>query len=511
MTELLLGIDVGTGSTKGVVARPDGELVASAERAHRLDLPHPGWAEMDAEEVWWGDVLALCRQLVGQTASAGRIAAVCVSGMGPCALVADAEGRPLRPAILYGIDTRAGREIEELTERLGADALLARGGSPLTSQAVGPKLAWLRRHEPEVWARTRRLFMPSSYAVRKLTCEYVLDHHSASQCDPLYDLAGERWVPEWAEEIAPGLELPRLLWPGEVAGTVTTAAAAATGLPIGIPVAAGTIDAWAEALSVGVQRPGELMLMYGSTMFLVHVARDATPDPRLWLTAGVQPHTRTLAAGMATSGSLTAWFRELAGDVPFETLTAEAAEVPPGARGVLALPYFAGERTPLFDPDARGLVLGLTLSHGRADLYRALLEATAYGVRHNLAAIAEVGGEPERVVAVGGGTRGALWTQIVSDVTGRPQEVPAVTIGASYGDALLAARAVGLAAPDADWSRPATVVEPSPSAAAVHDELFETYLDLYRVTRPLAGRLAAVQRASAGPATGTLTNKEEEQ
>lgn len=483
MTELLLGIDIGTASSKGVLATPAGEVVATAEREHELSLPRPGWAEHDAETVWWADLVAICRELVAH----GVPAAMCVSGIGPCLLPADADGRPLRPAILYGIDTRAQREIAELTERYGADAILQRGGSPLTTQAVGPKLAWLRRHEPDVWGRTDQVLMASSFAVRRLTGEYVLDHHSASQCNPLYDLAAERWIEDWAAEIAPGLTLPRLLWPGEIAGEVTPEAARATGLPAGIPVAAGTIDAWAEAFSVDVAAPGDTMLMYGSTMFIVSVAHDARPHSKLWLTCGVDPGTRTFAAGMATSGILTAWLRKIAGDVPYERLLAEAAAVPAGSDGLVALPYFAGERTPLFDPLARGVICGLTLSHGRGHLYRALLEASGYGVRHNLEAMASAG----RLVAVGGGTRGGLWTRIVTDIVSRPQEIPAQTIGASYGDARLAGLAAGLVDPGARWTRIAETVEPF--GETPYEELYRVYRELYPATRAQAHALAALQ------------------
>jgi len=406
--ELLLGVDIGTSSSKAVLTRLDGTVVASAQREHRLSLPHPGWAEHDAEHVWWADLLALLGEL-GRESLAG-VGGVCISGIGPCLLPVDRDGVPLRAAVLYGIDTRASSEVQELTERYGADVVLASGGSPLTSQAVGPKLLWLRRHEPEVWERTERFLMASSFAVLRLTGEYVLDHHSASQCNPLYDLRGECWREDWAEEIAPGLELPRLLWPGEAAGVVSAAAAAETGLPHGAPVAAGTIDAWAESLSAGAVRPGDTMLAYGTTMFFVHVAPAATPHPSLWLTAGVRPGSQTIAAGMATSGALTGWLRELAGGPPFEQLVSEAAATPPGAEGLVVLPYFAGERTPLFDPRARGAVLGLTLTHDRGHLYRGMLEATGFGVRHNLEAIELAGGEPSRLVAVGGGTRGGLWT-----------------------------------------------------------------------------------------------------
>ncbi|ABG03801.1 carbohydrate kinase, FGGY [Rubrobacter xylanophilus DSM 9941] len=490
--ELLLGVDIGTSSTKGVLARPGGEVVATAQREHGLSMPRPGWAEHDAEGVWWADFVSVCRELLEK--ADGRVAAVCTSGIGACLLPADAAGNPLRPAILYGIDTRAEAEIEELTRRYGAQAILERCGSPLSSQAVGPKLLWLRRNEPGVWERTAKVFMASSFLVWRLTGEYVLDHHSASQCDPLYDLREYRWIGEWAGEVAPGLPLPRLLWPAEVAGEVTPEAAEETGLPAGTPVAAGTIDAWSEGASVGVQEPGDLMLMYGTTMFIIEVVREPLHHPGLWGTTGILPNTRNLAAGMATSGALTGWLREISGGLPYERLTAEAAAVPPGSGGLVVLPYFAGERTPLFDPRARGLIGGLTLRHGRGHLYRAVLEATAYGVRHIFESMQEAGGGGERLVAVGGGTKGGLWTRIVSDVTGRPQQLPEQTIGAAYGDALLAARAVGLAGRDEDWCTIADTVEPDEGNREVYDELYRVYRELYPATREQMHRLADMQR-----------------
>jgi xylulokinase len=510
MGKLLLGLDIGSSSSKAVLVHRDGTLVANAERPHQLSLPRPGWAEHDAEETWWADVRALLAELGAERLA--DTAAVAVSGIGPCLLPLDASGAPLRPAILYGIDTRAAAEIEELTERYGAREILESGGSPLTSQAIGPKLLWLRRHEPDVWERTARFAMASSYAVLRLTGEYVLDHHSASQCNPLYDLGAGAWRNDRAQEIAPSLELPGLLWPGQRAGLVTVEAASATGLPAGTPVAAGTIDAWADTVGVGMLAPGDTTLIYGTTMFIVQIAPDARPDPSLWLTEGVEPRTHTIAAGMATSGALTAWFREIAGTASYEELLADAAAVPAGADGLVALPYFAGERTPLFDPNARGALLGLTLRHGRGHLYRALLEATAFGVRHNLEAIESAGGTTRRLAAVGGGTRGSLWTQIVSDVTGRAQEVPELTIGAAYGAAALAAACLDEGPLPTGWNRVAETVEPETARREVYDELYEIYRGLYTATRSHAHRLAALQLAgSMVPEAGTNAREVTEQ
>ncbi|GAA4932937.1 xylulokinase [Actinomycetospora succinea] len=488
---LVLGIDIGTSSSKGVLVDAEsGHVVARADVEHATSFPHPGWVEHDAEGVWWADVAHLTRELLAH----GTPDAVGVSGIGPVLLPADADGRALRPAILYGVDTRATREIAELTEEIGADEIVARGGTPLSSQAVGPKWRWLQRHEPDVWARTERFLMASSYLVHRLTGEYVLDHHSASQCDPMYDLEAADWAPDLAEVVAPGLPLPRLLWPGEIAGTVTRAAADETGLREGTPVTAGTIDAWAEATSVGVQTAGDTMVMYGTTMFLVQVTDTPVRHPALWATRGVPPGSFTTAAGMATSGAVTAWLRDLVG-ADYATLVAEAADVPPGARGLLLLPYFAGERTPILDPDARGLVLGLTTGHGRAELYRAALEGTAHGVRHNLDAFRDAGGPEPRLVAVGGGTRGGLWIQIVSDVTGREQDVPADTTGAALGDALLAAQALGAEADVAVWNPIVATVTPDPERTARYDAFHEHYRALYPATADAAHFLAAQQRS----------------
>lgn len=497
--DLLLGIDIGTASSKGVLVNAaDGTLVASAVRAHETATPHPGWFEHDAETVWWRDVTGIARELLsGAGSPTTPLAGVCVSGIGPCLLPTDTEGTPLRPAVLYGVDTRAGEQIAAQNARYGPARVLEQCGSPLTSQAVGPKLEWLREHEPDVYRRTRRWFMASSWTAHRLTGggAYVLDHPSASQCTPLYDLRERTWIAERCEEIGPGLEWPALVWPSDVVGEVAPAAAEATGIPAGTPVSAGTIDAWAESTGVGATGVGDLMLMYGTTMFLANVVDQPVPDARLWSTAGAFAGTYCLAGGMATSGAVTAWLRDLTG-TDYATLTSEAAQLPPGAQGLLMLPYFAGERTPLFDPEARGVIAGLTLHHGRAHLYRAALEGTAFGVRHNLAAMADAGGLARRVVAVGGGAHG-LWTRIVSDITGLEQSVPRHTIGAAFGDTFLAALGTGHAT-EADitsWNPVDHTVTPDPTHAPAYDALYAHYLALYPATRPTAHALTALHRS----------------
>ncbi|HIY66318.1 MAG TPA: sugar kinase, partial [Candidatus Agrococcus pullicola] len=439
----------------------------------------------------WQEFVSIARELCEAAERAGvTIVAVGVSGMGPCVLLADSDGEPVRPAVLYGVDSRAGQQIEQLNEALGEEEILRVGGTPLTSQAAGPKVQWIRDNEPQAYARASRFLMPASYLALRLTGEYVLDHHSASQSWPLYDIEQQRWHDGHWERIAPGLEQPELTLPAERAGVITAPAASETGLPEGTPVITGTIDAWNEAVSVGATEPGDLMLMYGTTMFLITTSNRRAEAEGMWTTRGVEAGTYSLAGGMATSGSITSWIRELTGGTGYAELTREAAESGLGARGLLMLPYFAGERTPVQDPDARGAVVGLTLGTTRGDLYRAALEATAFGVRHNIEAMRASGTEIERVVAVGGGTAGGLWTQIVSDVTGMEQVVNSVTLGASFGAAFLAAGLV--AAPDIrQWNPPAEILRPNPAAHAAYSERFEQYLALYPATKNTMHWLAA--------------------
>ncbi|SCL23366.1 xylulokinase [Micromonospora rhizosphaerae] len=497
----VVGIDIGTSSSKGVLVDLDGRVVRSATREHEVDRPRPGWVEMDAE-IWWQEFVDLAQELLAP--GDAHVVAVGVSGMGPCVLLTDDAGTPLRPAILYGVDVRSTPQIARLNERFGADEIMRRCGSALSTQAAGAKIAWVADAEPELFQSARRVFMPSSWLGFKLTDQYVLDQHSASQCTPLYDTDNRDWYRPWATQIAPDLVLPPLHWPGDVAGRVTAEAASVTGLPAGVPVIVGTIDAWSEAISVGAQGVGDLMLMYGTTMFLIHTVPTRLASPSLWGTVGALPGTRNLAGGMATSGAITAWLRELFGSPDYPQLLRLAELSGPGARGLLMLPYFAGERTPILDPDARGILAGLTVSHTRGDLYRAALEATGLGVRHNIETMEAAGGDIGRIVAVGGGTQGKLWTQIVSDITGRVQLIPSQTIGASYGAAFLAARTVRDVSID-EWNPIKEVREPRPEYAADYDELYGLYRQLYDGSKPVLHVLTARQtRLSAEPQPAAL-------
>jgi xylulokinase len=503
--ELLLGIDIGTYESKGTLTTISGQVVASAAAGHELAIPQPGWAEHDAEGVWWLDFVTLCRKLLATPGvEATQVVAVGVSAIAPCVLPIDSDGRPLRPGILYGVDTRASREIADLENALGREAIFANSGLHLSSQAAGPKILWIRNHEPEVWRKTSMVLTGSGYLVYKLTGEKVIDIYTATAYAPMLDIQRREWNPDMTGPIMPLALLPRLIWSVDVAGHVTREASQQTGLVPGTPVIAGTADAASEALSAGLSHPGDLMLMYGSSLFFIQKTSKLVSTERLWGALFLEPDSYAVAAGMSTSGSLTRWFRdnlapeeragEAAGGPNAYAMLADLAEESPlGARGLVLLPYFSGERTPINDPQARGLIMGLTLSHTRADLYRAILEGVGYGIRHNIDAMREEGVPPKRILAVGGGTQNPLWLQIVSDIAGIEQYVPDQNYGASYGDAFLAGVGIGLFEDTnqaADWVRYRTIVRPDPAAREGYQPYYQIYRDLYGQTAGSMHRLA---------------------
>lgn len=487
-TPATLGVDVGSSSTKGALVSTDGRVLAVAERRHQLVSTGPGRIEHDWRQ-WWDEFTAICRELLG--AQPVNLEAVCVSGLGPCLLPADADGNPIRAAISYGIDTRATDQIRQLYAAYPRERLDGGAGHALTSQSVGPKMLWLREHEPDCWDRTRTFFTSGSFLVHRLTGSYVMDHTTASMYDPFYRADTNSWDQDWVRELAPGLSFPKLSWPDEIVGSVTPQAGSETGIPAGTPVAGGTMDFWAENIGCGAEWPGDCMLAYGTTMSISAVTPKSINTSELWTAPGSAADVNHVGGATSTAGALTDWLRELTSAADYHTLLAEAAQTPPGSRGVVVLPYFSGERSPIHDPAARGVICGLTLSTTRGDLYRAVLEAIAMSTRHILAVVENAGVDVSRLVAVGGGTRGVLWTQIVSDVIGVPQQLPAVTLGAAYGDALLAARASGTVRPGR-WGEIAGVIEPAEEHTAVYDRMFELYLGLDTATREISHRLGAL-------------------
>ncbi|MGP4017259.1 FGGY-family carbohydrate kinase [Saccharopolyspora sp. 5N708] len=495
---VVLGVDIGTYEAKGVLVDEDGRILAQHRRPHRVAVPRPGHLEHDPETVWWGGFVDVVRALLAEhERTAGDLAAVSVSGIGPCVLPIDRCGTPLRNAILYGVDTRAAAQIDQLNEAIGETEILERSGTSLTSQSAGPKIAWIEQYEPDVFARTALFLTCQTFIVGRLIGRWVVDHATAAYYHPFYD---QRTL-DWNLARNPGAltreQLPELGWSGDIAGRITSSAAEATGLRTGTPVLVGAPDAPAEALSGGVFDDRDMMLMYGSSHFVIEVLDRPRTSKTLWPAPYLFPDTYLLAAGTATAGSFTRWYADLlspeagGSDALYAELAELAAASPPGARGLLAIPYLSGERTPLYDPGARGALLGLSLEHDRGDVARAVVESIAHSAAAALRTFDEQGLPPRVIRAIGGGTKNRVWVQAVSDITGYPQEIVSGP-GAAYGDAMLAASAVGILDGRRDlgrWVTPTTVIEPRRELAPLYARQRELFEQLYRSTRPIVTAL----------------------
>jgi xylulokinase len=385
-----------------------------------------------------------------------------------------------------------------MNQRFGADYIYDSCANALSSQATGPKILWIKKNEPEIYQKARWFVSAATFIVARLTGRVVVDHFSAGSHHPTYD----PWKLDWNDKLIDGVvereRLPELAWSHELAGAVSEWAAKETGLNAGTPVSIGTIDAGAEALSVGVTQPGEMMLMYGSTIFMIQVTgNDQAKDERLWAAPYLFPGTWCLLAGMATSGALTRWFRDTlapelvakeagGGESAYSVLAREASQAPAGSNGVIVLPYFSGERTPINDPRAKGMIFGLSLTHTRGELFRATLEGMGHGIKQHVDLFTDIGAAPHTIQAVGGGTKNSVWLQSVSDITGVPQKIAPLTVGASYGDAFLAGIATNLVSgPEAirAWQGEGNVVMPNPAMTETYQPLHRLYSSLYQSTK----------------------------
>jgi xylulokinase len=482
MDQYLLGIDIGTTATKGILLHPGRGIVAEAEAPAQLISRRAGWAEEDPEE-WWRNVGEVTRKCflkagVGKDAVAG----VGVSGMVPTLILLDGRNNVLRPSIQQN-DARSFEEIQAFRKQVDENDLLQRTGSAVTQQSIGPKLLWLRRNEPECMAKAVRLMGSYDYIVHRLTGSFSCERNWALESG-LFDLRRQDWDDHLLTlSTAPREWLGQVHWPAEIAGEVTSEAARHTGLAEGTPVVAGSADHIASAFSAGVKSPGDLLVKLGGAGDILSDLDELVVDPRLFLDYHVIPGKYLINGCMAASGSIIKWFRtHFAPDADYPTLDAEGSSAPPGSEGLVLLPYFLGEKTPINDPLARGVLFGLTLTHTRGHVYRAILEGIAYGFQHHLAVLAERNLRAKRARVTNGGARSALWKQVTADVLGIPLEEVAHHPGSSMGAAFVAGMGTGQFK---DWGEIerfieiSAVVRPDPQAHKVYQQIFGVYRDLY--------------------------------
>lgn len=495
--QYFLGIDTSTTSSKALLIDEEGKVVAVASSPHTLQTPKPLWSEQDPRE-WWGAVSESIRQVLTETGvGAEQIAAVGLTGQMHGLVLLDEAGEVLRPAILWN-DQRTRAECEEIHACLGKERFIQISGNVALTGFTAPKILWVQKHEPDVYARARHVLLPKDYIRFKLTGEYAMDKADGAGT-VLFDLRSRDWSAELLGKL--GIDpawMPRTFEGPEFTGYVSREAASATGLKEGTPVAAGGGDQAAQAVGVGAVEPGVIALTVGTSgvVFATTPSALIEPEGRLHAFCHAVPGMWHFMGVMLSAAGSLQWYRDtLAPTVSFDDLLREAAAVPSGSEGLQFLPYLTGERTPHPDPLARGAFVGLTIRHGRGHMTRAVLEGVSFGLKDSFTLIQNAGlGEIKQVRASGGGTKGALWRQILASVLDAELVTVNTSEGAAFGAALLAGAGAGA------WSDvPAACqvavkitgsTSPDPAQSEAYGKAYSLYRELYPALKPSFDRMA---------------------
>ncbi len=481
----VLGIDLSTTATKAVLVAEDGLVAAVGVSEYDSQAPQPLWSEQDPATWWQAARAAIHSALDTADATGEEVLGVGLTGQMHGLTLLDSDDQVLRPAILWN-DQRTSAECDEIRRRVGADRLIAITGNDALTGFTAPKLLWVRNHEPELYERAAQALLPKDYLRLKLTGDHATDKAGAGGTI-LFDLAARDWSPE----VLKALDIDRGLLPATyegpaVTGTVSTVAAAATGLATGTPVVAGGGDQAAGAVGTGAVTEGVVSLSLGTSgvVFMTTDAPRSEPAGRLHAFPHAVPGRWHLMGVMLSAGGSLRWFRDaFTPGAEYGDLTNRAEKVDAGADGVTFLPYLSGERTPHPDPMARGAFVGLTVRHSLDHLTRAVLEGVAFGLKDGLDLMTEYGaGRPRQIRASGGGIRSGLWRQILADVMNTEIAIVTTTEGAAYGAAMLAAVGVGWHA-DVDaateaWVSIEHVTIPGPNAER-YGELHRRFQMLY--------------------------------
>jgi xylulokinase len=476
----VLGIDVGTTALKAIALEREKGIVAQTDLPHELVSLQPGWAEEDPER-WWTTTVESIRQLLNAV-PAESIEAIGVSGMVPAMVVLDKDGNPLRPSIQQN-DVRAIIEVEELRTDVDLDEFLRVTGCMPNQQSIDTKWRWLQRHEPGVVEQAAHICGSYDYIVYRLTGHYSLEENWAAESG-FYDVVQHRWHQPYLEHARMDTRLlPPVHQPIEIVAGVSDEAAKVTGLIPGTSVVAGSADHIAAALASGLTQNGDILLKFGGAGDILYCDSLPDPDPHFYFDYHDIPGLTLINGCMASSGSLVKWFSNtLADGMSPQDLDLEAQNIEPGAGGIIALPYFLGEKTPIFDPAARGVFAGLMLHHTRAHLYRSILEAVCYGFAHHLELLREAGRSVRRVVAADGGSRSTLWMQIAADVLNSPIQVVAGEAASALGAAYVAAMGAGMFHDWEDITRfisQGPIYHPQITVVPRYRKGFDLYRELY--------------------------------
>ncbi len=492
-TDLLIGIDIGTTGVKCILLTPNGKIAASEYLEHECIYPGPGYVEMDMWNNWWVNPAHAIRNILTKNKiNAGQIKGVGISGLYPAFGPTDRAGQPIANAILYS-DNRSYEEVFELNRKLGLQ---------LSSEELTPKLIWFIRHQPELAKKMAMFFDSMHYLVYKLTGAYVQDTQTTGLWGAIYESPSASWRADICAQFDIPLDiLPEVHPPATIVGGVHAKAAHETGLQEGTPVIAGLPDLTASLISAGVVNKDETCVYYG-TAGLVPVMKDnllnGVLKPYPIAERGQSPQDGYIydyPAYCLSVGEAVRWFRDQFGQAElarqlqpgsisaYDQLNELAEKIRPGCDGLMLLPYFEGQRSPWFDPYAKGLFFGVASSHTRAHFYRAIQESFGYTIRHGFEEFYPGGHPIRRVVATGGGAKSSLWRQIVSDITGFRQEYVQDAEGA-IGSAYVAGIAIGwyqdFEPLRNDWVKVEAVTEPNPKVKPIYDEFFLVFRDLHQ-------------------------------
>lgn len=488
----ILAVDLGTSATKAGLYDLDGQELGAGVAEYPTAYPRPTWAEQEPDH-WWNAAVSTIRGALERAGVAPEaVKAVSVSGQAPSCVPIDSDGRPLRPAILW-IDRRATDAVEWIAEHIGPDAVRDVSGNTIDGYFGGPKWLWFRKHEPSLFSRTWKILQAHSYVIFKLCGESVTDLSHAGLCGPCFDLNKREWSAEMCAELGiPLAMLPEVAPSHEVIGKVNADGARATGLAEGTSIVAGAGDFACATLGCGVIELGQAAQMLGTAgNLLVPMGKAIDPDPRLLNTVHATGDYLTL--GSMYAGGVIQWFRdqlgrpeiaesEHVGRSAYQLLDEKAAMVQAGAEGLILLPYLMGERTPIWDPYARGLYIGLTPYHTRAHMYRAALEGVAYGFRHMSEIVEQGGVQIREVIAVNGGARSALWRQIFADVLNTRINHYVGGAATLLGDVILAGVGTGYFAGfgvSQAWQEIVETNDPDPAAHALYSRYYRLFRGIY--------------------------------
>ncbi len=484
--DLLLSLDLGTTSTKVALFDVEGHLLADSSHEYQLLTPQPGFCELPIETYWEACVAGICQCL--RQHDGRQVQGIGLSSQGQTFVPLDAQGQPLYNAIAW-LDTRAGDQTRRIAERFSPREHYEKTGyTSFNEVASGPKILWLREHEPDVFERAAHYLMLPDYVIWRLTGEMIGDPQDSGSTGMTHRRAGT-WWPEMLEFIGLRQEqLPPIGHCGEPAGTILADVARELGLSDDVVVVVGANDQTAGMIGAGNVRPGTVTATIGTALAVMATTDTFIDDPSPGVGTGIHavPGLFTILSYTKTAAMALTWFRDAVctDGASYDALLREAEKAPPGCEGLLMLPHLTGTATPDFNADARGAFVGLSMAHKRPHMIRAILEAVAYSLREHLERLAGLGTTPESVRALGGGARSDFWLQMMADVTTVPMERPVCQEAASLGAAMLAAVGIGLYAsiPEAADAvyRADCVFAPQSDHREVYDAAYAKFGDIYR-------------------------------